>query len=227
VGLGQLVLICEVAHNLGADTGAVVAVASTERAADRSLANLHRLVEPDAIPEQALVIAAAPADERRALDRARAIAGALAGQGRDVLWLADRNVWDRAGPELFGKSVGVLPGGGSVTGVRVAPHARDAEAAPAWHEADAETVFGIEPFVAGRLPAVDVLASSSSLIERGLLPKSTIDAARTARRVLEQSAQIQHYLTQPFWVAEEHTGQPGVFVDPSRAVAELATLLCA
>jgi RNA polymerase sigma factor (sigma-70 family) len=225
VGLGQLVVISEIAHNLGPDTGAVVAVASTERAADNSSGNLHKLVDPQGIPEQAIVIRCAPTDETRGMQQAGRIAGALATQGRDVLLVVDRTIFDHQGADLFVHSVGFVAQGGSVTGLRLAGHTRNADPVAAWTNADAETVFGIEAYIAGRLPAIDVLASTSALIDQEKVPSHILDTARRTRDALERSVAIQAYLNQPLWMTEDHTGRRGLAVEPTDASNGLTAVL--
>lgn len=149
----------------------------------------------------------------------------LAAEGRDVLFAVGRVIADRSGPGNFDVTVGTLAGAGSITGVRIAAHARDADPAPPYDRADAHCVFSLEAFVAGRHPAVDVLESSSALADGAGAAPDLARAAAAARRLLAQAAAVERYLEQPFWMAEEYTGESGIRFEPGEALAGLAEVL--
>jgi F0F1-type ATP synthase beta subunit len=79
--------------------------------------------------------------------------------------------------------------------------------------------------IAGRLPAVDVLASRSALLDGDVLPAADRAAAREARGLLVRAARLRDYLTQPLHIAEPATGVPGQAVPAGDALAGLAWLL--
>jgi RNA polymerase sigma factor (sigma-70 family) len=220
VGTGHLVILREILHNLlGHGRAALVAVASTEAADDGSRARLPRLVgiEPE-LPT--LVVAAPQLQAHQALDYGARCASTLAAAGAQVLLAVDRQVSAAATGTTFTGRVGLTPAGGSVTGIRVAPHAPDADPTPAWETADAVTVTSLDELAAGRYPAIDLLASHSAV-----LPHTDPEHQRVAaecRRLLADAADLRAYLTQPFWVAEEHTGIPGETSTPHQTITELA-----
>lgn len=75
--------------------------------------------------------------------------------------------------------------------------------------------------IAGRLPAIDVLASRSALLDGDVLPAADRQAARRARDLLAQAARVRDYLTQPLRVAEPATGVAGQAIPAGEAVAGL------
>jgi hypothetical protein len=221
VGTGHLVILGEILHNL-LDRGpaALVAVASTEAAADGAWPNLQRLLEPEALPDRTLVVQAGKDRAALAVEYAARCAASLAAGGAQVLLAVDRAIANALGETLFEERVGVAAGGGSVTGVRVAPHQRDAEPVPAWPTAGTVTVTSLAELAAGRHPAIDVLASGSAVLEQAAARHRRV--AADCRRVLTEAAAVRAYLTQNFWMAQEHTGEAGEAFTLTQAVSGLA-----
>lgn len=191
VGTGHLVLLNEVAHNISAK---VVAV-STEGSRSR----LWKLLNPDGMQDLATVI---PSES---FEFARDLSALLAADGETVLLVVDNDT-------ALDTAVGVLSNG-SVTGVRVAPHARDAEPTAPLAGADTTTVMGTAEFVAGLTPPVDILASSSTVV----LNDADRQAAEKARQVLASAAAVRDYLNQPLWMLEDISGVPGIKVSAASA----------
>ncbi len=204
-GLGQLVLVVEIA----AHVGAVIVAAG---------ANPHfaGLVDDD-LPVEAVVVEGGP-DE--ASDAAARLAGLLADGGRTVLLVLDANTWN-AHPPAPGK---VTSGRGSVTAFRFAPHARDGDRLPGLASAGTSIVYSTTLFVNGHHPAIDVTSSRSALVEDGRLDAVTVGAARAARAALTKAAAIGAFLAQPLIVGEPHTGVPGEQI-PARTATEHLTAL--
>jgi len=117
-----------------------------------------------------------------------------------------------------------LANDGSVTVIRVAPHARDAEPARPW-PLDTTIMLSLERMSAGILPAVDILASRSSLIDDGELGPDAIRTATAARSVLGAASRLEHFLAQPLYVAEAYTGTPGQTISPATARSELEAVI--
>jgi F0F1-type ATP synthase beta subunit len=76
-----------------------------------------------------------------------------------------------------------------------------------------------------QLPAVDVLASRSALLDGSALPLEERTAAHEARALLARAARIRDYLTQPLQVTEAATGTPGQAVPPHETITGLERLL--
>lgn len=92
-------------------------------------------------------------------------------------------------------------------------------------------------------PAIDIVRSSSRMLDRATVGKEHVDVAMGVRRLLEhaarrphvdsdghtaetrRAAQLQRFLTQPFFVAEPFTKQPGVSVPRDAAVEGCAAML--
>ena len=225
-GTGHLALLAEILHNLAAaGPAALVAVGSPPPSAGLS-ARLWKLLEPPA-PSAALtaVISAPPGREDEAAGLAARLAAWLAHGNATVLLAADEPTARQAGPDVFSAVGTDATGPGSVTGLRVAPNAAGAAPAAPWPGADAELRTAAAEMVAGRLPAVDVLASRSALLDSDALPAGDRAAARRAREVLTRAARVRDYLTQPLRIAEPATGVPGQAVPADEAVAGLARLL--
>ncbi len=96
----------------------------------------------------------------------------------------------------------------------------------------------------GRYPAIDPLRSSSRFLDPAVVGEAQVQVAREVRQLFEQAARltdddrspgdeiirqraarIQRYLTQPFFVAESFTRQPGRFVSRAETVADCRVLL--
>lgn len=86
-------------------------------------------------------------------------------------------------------------------------------------------VYAVEPFVQGKHPAVDVLASRSSLIDHELLDPITVGAARAARDALQRASDVRSFLAQPLKVGEAYTGVRAERVAARDATEQLAGLL--
>ena len=205
-GLGHLVLVVEIAVQVGA----VVVAAGPDDV-------LSLLVED---PTPGVRAAVVRGGERAASTAAAGrLATALAASGETVMLVFDAPAWDAGSPPHG------LTGDGSVTAFRFAPHPRDGKPGPAAPDAGTSLVFAVEPFVQGLYPALDVLASRSSLIEAGALDPVTVGAAHAAREVLQRSVEIRRFLAQPLKASEPFTGVPGEQIPARRATEELATLV--
>ncbi len=103
----------------------------------------------------------------------------------------------------------------------------------------------------GLLPAVDVLASTSTLVDPGIVGSQHYEVARQAKTVLKQAAslerivslvgetelskedqivfrrsrKIQNFMTQRFFVAETQKGEKGVYVPLKDTVADVWAIL--
>jgi RNA polymerase sigma factor (sigma-70 family) len=225
VGTGHLVVLTEIAKNLAAAPGgaAVVALATSAKDPDGSAVRLQRLNDAsEGIPELTVVVDAS-ADPTAALRSGGRLASSLASRGRNVLLLVDRVAAGHLDAAAVGEHVG-LAGSGSVTVIRLAPHARDADPAEAW-SMDCSIVLSLERMAAGIFPTVDVLASRSSLIDQYQLPEEAVRLATEVRQALGVAAALNSKLAQPFFVAEAYTGTPGIRVSPEQARADLAAVL--
>lgn len=224
VGTGHLVVLTEIALNLAAGAGgAVVALASRARDQDGSAVRLQRLNDAaEGIPALTVVIDADP-DLAAALAAAGRLASMLAGEGRDVLLVVDRVTAAQIEPSAL-EAVAGLAKAGSVTVMRLAPHARDAEPVEPW-PTDSTLVLSLERMAAGIYPTVDVLTSRSGLIDGGELSEEALRVAAGVRQAIRVAASVDRLLAQPFHVAEAYTGTPGIRVSPGQARAELAAAL--
>ena len=226
VGTGHLVLVAELLHNLtAAGPAALVAVTLAERSPTGASARLWKLLDAQApAAEHTAVVCAPPGREAEAVDLAGRIAAWLAHGGATVLLAADEFVAERTDP--FTDAIGTWDGGpGSVTGLRVAAYAADAAPAAAWPGADVCVRLGTAEMVVGQLPAVDILASHSALLDSDAVPLDARVAAHEARALLSRAAQLRDYLTQPLRVTESTTGLPGEAVPPQDALTGLEQLL--
>ena len=106
-------------------------------------------------------------------------------------------------------------------------------------------------YQAGRLPAVDILASSSSVLNPRVVGKKHYETAMAAQIMLKKaeslermvslvgeselsaenqalykrSKKLKNYMTQSFFVAEEQTGRKGVYVPAATTVADTADII--
>jgi hypothetical protein len=213
-----LVLLAEIAHNLDA---VIVAVNAARAAGDGSSARLHKLLDTEAKGIAAIVIEAPDSGAEAAIEYARRSASLLVAENRTVLLAVDRVAADEVGETVLQTAAGVAAG--SVTAIRVAPHARDAASTQAWSGADATAVLSLTEASVGQFPALDILACRSSVLEH--LDGQTRRTAEECRELLRAAHRARHYLAQPFWMAEGVTGVPAEVVNAKEATAGLIRAL--
>ena len=207
-GLGQLVLVGEIA----AQSDAVLVAGGRDE-------QFRGLLDDGVLRDRALVVAG---DDAAGVATAAArAANGLAADGRTVLLVLDEPAWAAATPVT-----GEVEGGpGSVTAFRFAPHPRDGEPRPALEDAGTTLVYATQPFIEGLHPAIDVVRSRSTLIDRGVLDGVTTGAAKAARDALTRAASVRTFLAQPLLVSAAYTGVPGEHVPAHRATEGLAELV--
>ncbi len=143
---------------------------------------------------------------------------------------------------------------GSITSVQAvyvpADDYTDPAPATTFAHLDATTALSRAISEKGIYPAVDPLASTSSVLEPGILGKEHYDVARSVQKILQRykelqdiiailgmdelsesdkeivarARKIEKFLSQPFHVAEQFTGTPGAYVklaDTIRAFKEI------
>lgn len=201
-GLGQLVLVVEIAKNTGA----------TIVACGPSFADLL----DDELQVPAVVVDdTAQGGGEGAVRLARGLASA----GHQVLLVLDPALWGD-GPET-----GTTAAGGSVTAFRFAVHPRGGPATAPCGAAGTQLVFSTASFVVGRYPAIDVTASQSQLIDDDVLDGVTVGVARATREAVRRGEEVREFLAQALSVGEPYTGQPGERVAARDATAALAALV--
>ena len=144
---------------------------------------------------------------------------------------------------------------GSITSVQAvyvpADDLTDPAPATTFAHLDATIVMNRALTEIGIYPAVDVLASSSTSLDPEVVGKEHYRVAREVQRVLQQykelqdiiailgmeelsdeqkkvvarARRIQRYLSQPFYVAEKFTGNPGTYVKLDDTVRDFADIL--
>ncbi len=116
---------------------------------------------------------------------------------------------------------------------------------------DATLVLSRDIYQSGRLPAVDLLASSSSALSLEFISEKHYNAYLTSKKLLEQAQSLerivslvglselstenqqlykraqllQNYMTQSFQVAENQTGRPGTYTPLAQTVKDVEALL--
>ena len=116
---------------------------------------------------------------------------------------------------------------------------------------DSIVVLSREVYQEGRLPAIDLLASSSSALRPDYVSEDHYAAYQRARQLLEHSVRLErivslvgmnelspenrvvynraqllkNYMTQPFAVVEKQSGIPGEFVPLAQTVADVTQIL--
>jgi len=144
---------------------------------------------------------------------------------------------------------------GSITSVQAvfvpADDLTDPAPATAFAHLDATIVMSRALTEIGIYPAVDVLASSSTSLDPEVVGEEHYRVAREVQRVLQQykelqdiiailgmeelsdeqkqtvarARRIQRYLSQPFYVAEKFTGNPGTYVKLEDTIRDFADIL--
>ncbi|MBL0691138.1 MAG: F0F1 ATP synthase subunit beta [SAR324 cluster bacterium] len=144
---------------------------------------------------------------------------------------------------------------GSITSVQAvyvpADDLTDPAPATTFSHLDATTVLSRQISELGIYPAVDPLDSSSRILEPGIIGQEHYEVARGVQRTLQEykdlqdiiailgmdelteeqrktvdrARKIQKFLSQPFHVAEQFTGLPGVFVKLSDTIRSFKSIL--
>ncbi len=115
---------------------------------------------------------------------------------------------------------------------------------------DATTTLSRQIFQLGIFPAVDPLTSSSRILDAQYVGQEHYDVAQRVKQILQRNQElqqiiailgidelseedkivvgrarrIQRYLSQPFYVAEQFTGIPGVFTSREETVSSFKAL---
>ncbi len=162
------------------------------------------------------------------------------GGGRDILFFID-NIFrfTQAGSEvsaLLGRmpsAVGYQPTlatemgrmqeritstkNGSITSVQAvyvpADDLTDPAPATTFSHLDATTVLSRKIAELGIFPAVDPLESTSRILNPAVVGQEHYDTAERVKQILQRNKELQdRFLSQPFFMAAQFTGQPGVMV---------------
>ncbi len=116
---------------------------------------------------------------------------------------------------------------------------------------EAVVILSREQSQQGRYPAIDLLKSKSSILDRGFIGDKHYKALVAAiellnqynrlvrvvtiigegelsakdREIYERALRLQNYMTQPFFTLETHTGRPGVFVRREDVIKDVEGIL--
>lgn len=116
---------------------------------------------------------------------------------------------------------------------------------------DAVVVLGREIAEAGRYPAIDLLASTSGILDPGIVGKTHFETLLLAQRILKQYASLErivaivgegelsnenrviyhrakkllNYMTQNFFIIQEFTGKRGFYVSRQQTVSDVADII--
>lgn len=215
VATGGLVLLGEVLSELNRQSpAALVGVSAVNAAEDGSRGRLRKIVEdPAGQPERSRIFRGEP---EPALAAAVSFARELAQEGVTVLLVVDRVVAEAVGDAVLA-DLPLALAHGSVTVVRLSYWARDSEPIALWKAAHTTVVLSAELGLRGVYPAVDLIASSSSLADPSL--------AEAAREHLLRARDIEGWVAQSLMTAAEHTGVRGERFTPHEAVTQLRAVL--
>lgn len=144
---------------------------------------------------------------------------------------------------------------GSITSVQAiyvpADDITDPAPATTFAHLDATTVLSRQLFERAIYPAVDPLESTSRILDPRIVGEEHYETAREVQRILQRykdlqdiiailgveelsdedklvvhrARRIQNFLSQPFHVAEQHTGRPGVYVPLEEAIRGFREIL--
>jgi RNA polymerase sigma factor (sigma-70 family) len=247
-GVGLMVLLAELSRRLAHRGGRVVVVRWQERfyRVEDALRELRELGTDD-ISTMVLGRLADPTERReQALLTGWNVAEALRDDGRDVLLIVD--VPPAGLPELESLRARHLAavGPGSITLLvfdLVLPNTGFESPATATGDWDAYITFDLELARRGLFPAIDPLASTSRLLRDGIVHPQHARVAAQVRAMLEWSRaehaaaplapealstrarRLEHYQTQPFFVAEPWTALPGESVAFDDTLADYSALV--
>jgi len=144
---------------------------------------------------------------------------------------------------------------GSITSIQAvyvpADDYTDPAPATTFQHLDASTVLSRKIAQAGIYPAVDPLESVSNGLKPHIVGQKHYDVARSVQKILQKYRELQdiiailgmdelsdsdkltvnrakkihNFLSQPFFVAEQHTGMPGRFVKREKTVDDFARII--
>jgi F-type H+-transporting ATPase subunit beta len=240
-GVGKMVLLAEIVHRLARRGGRAVYVRWHERFYRPEDADAEqRELGIDHVASLVLGRMRASARGREAallegLQLAESLRDEPAG-GRDVLLLVDAPPTGELPLAAVRPRIGVRSGGGSITLLAFdlllpnTEYARGPIEADAW---DTRLVFDRGQAKRGIYPALDALESSSALLCDGRVREAHARVADDVRGALRGSSnsevidRLQHYQSQPFFVAEPWTARPGEFVPLADSLAGYRAILSA
>ncbi|HUF34091.1 MAG TPA: sigma-70 family RNA polymerase sigma factor [Acidimicrobiales bacterium] len=215
-GTGHVVVTLELLYRLGRTEHDVACIGvGRAGAAIGSQPDLAHIVTEPGIPgPNAAILATGPDEAGRAFEAGSRLAAGLAAEGLDVILAIDRPTLEQLDPAVLTASAGLTPEG-SVTLVALNTVDRTADT-PEAIGLDTTLVFSLEHLALGIFPAIDGARSTSVM--------GTSDAARAAKKRLADAASLRGWFNQPMYVAQDHTGEDGTWIEPDVVEAELATL---
>lgn len=217
-GTGHLVLALELLYRLGrteTETACVaVGSSSTPIGSQPNFGGL--ITEVDEHDRHAVILTDGASEAPQALRAGANLANGLASLGTDVVLIVDQPTADVVGVTSLIGLAGLSDAGGSVTVVLVNALPREAPL-PDESGLDTRLVFSVEPFALGIFPALDPVRSRAAFANPPM--------ADEVRRLLSTASQVRAYFHQPMWIAEDYTGEPGVWIDQIDAEAAVRTLI--
>ncbi len=267
-GVGKTVVITELIRNIAAEHGGYSIFAGVGERTREGNDLYHEMIESKVIEKTALVFGQMnepPGSRARVALTGLTVAEEFRDQGKDVLLFID-NIFrfTQAGSEvsaLLGRipsAVGYQPTlatemgamqeritstkKGSITSVQAVYVPADdlTDPAPATTFAHLDSTIVLDRALAelALFPAVDPLASSSTILDPNIVGEEHYEVAREVQKILQRykdlqdiiailgmeelsdedrltvqrARKIQRFLSQPFFVAEDFTGRPGQYV---------------
>jgi F-type H+-transporting ATPase subunit beta len=253
-GVGKLVLMGELIHNLAGRRGGVAVCAGLEERTYQVTDFLSVLGEMGVDHQTAVVFWSRddpPTQRPRVLLAALTIAAHFRDQGREVVFCLDKKLVPT--DELAALSGGVrAPGPAGITTLLFDPGADgpDAGIPSSAFRPDTRLLFTRTLAQQGLYPAIDPLVSTSRLLDEAIVgaehvavaqgvrellrrgedlaqvgPKPGAAPSPEERRLASRARRIQLFLTQPMFVAAPYAGRPGEYVPLAETVRDFQALL--
>jgi F-type H+-transporting ATPase subunit beta len=280
-GVGKTVLIQELIRNIAAEHGGYSVFAGVGERTREGNDLYHEMEDSKVLDKTALVFAQMnepPGARARVALTGLAICEYFRDQGKDLLLFID-NIFrfSQAGSELSA-TLGRMPSAvgyqptlasemgrlqeriastktGSITSIQAVYVPADdfTDPAPAATFTHLDSTVSLDRSLTeiGIYPAVDPLASTSTILDPEIVGQEHFDAARGTQRLLQRykdlqdviailgteelsdedkqvvarARRMQRFLSQPFYVAEVFTGNPGQYVPVAETVATVQDIL--
>ena len=160
---------------------------------------------------------------QHAVTAAEAIGQAFLDTGRDVLLVLDGK--DLPPATLHGRGHPGIAAKAAATVLVAAPDAGSQQLKDPDTRYDTSVVFSRALVARGWYPAIHPLASRSTWLEQPRSDDRHQLVAAEAALIMDRAERVRLYLTQPFNVAEDFTGKPGVSVTLDTALDDVEAIL--
>ena len=243
-GVGKLVVLSEIIHIVTALQGGCAVLVALEEQTVGSHELVRDFREYGVLAQTVILLGkrdASEADQARLALAGQTIAEAFCAEGRQVVLAIEADAVSTAARERLSGRHSAHSTGGITALLLCDPDEMSQQAIESAH--DGRLVFSRALAKQQIYPAIDLLASTSRLLEEGHVSQEHLQVARHARQLLERAARmaagkepadaqvqararrIQLFQSQPFFVAEPYTARHAKYVPLAETIRSYQAIL--